>query len=75
MGIIPIILTINLLHQLLVTFSFLKSIEYLKKKRATLLFRSSSKMQGDNLNTSARRFQVGIHFNLGYTKPKTLFSH
>ena len=28
-------------------------------------------MQEENLKKLARRFQVGIHFNLGYAQPKT----
>ena len=38
----------------------------------TKLLSSSSKMQGENLKTSARRFQGDIHFNLGTHNQKHL---
>ena len=36
------------------------------------LLRSSSKTEEEILKTLAWRFQVGIHFNLGYMQLKTL---
>ena len=39
---------------------------FILKLSHTKFLRNLSKMQGEYLNTSARRFQIAIHFNLGY---------
>ena len=43
-----------------------KLLNVKRKMSHTQLLRGSSKMQEDILKTLARRFQFGIHFNLGY---------